>query len=326
MPNGSIKRSSKIGHIATTVQAPARNIHITPGINKTSLISTVKFAKANYTFFFDKYEVNIYNQNNTDITILRATVICGWRQPGTNDLWHIPLMPVVSNTNNNTVLVNQPPTKFILSCPPPNKAIFNVYKLKTQPKLVQYLYAAAGFPTKPTWPKAVKNGHYSLWPGLTSDAVSKHFPESEETIKGHACKTRNVLCSTKHNLINTNATSPSSEDIDLACPQTKEHDIFMHVYDVKDNEAILKIYTDQTRRFPKKSSCGNQYVMVMINLDSTFRLGGQIKFGIIYIHTQLNTMVYVGITTKNPKKPAKKRPSQARRSRTLPLPPPTSPQ
>ncbi len=36
-----------------------------------------------------------------------------------------------------------------------------------------------------------------------------------------------------------------------------------------------------------------------------FRLGGQIKFGIIYIHTQLNTTVYVGITTQNPKKPAK---------------------
>ncbi len=49
---------------------------------------------------------------------------------------------------------------------------------------------------------------------------------------------------------------------------------------------------------------------------STFRLGGQIEFGIIYIHTQLNTTVYVGITTKNP----------TCRSRTLPLPPPTSPQ
>ncbi len=38
---------------------------------------------------------------------------------------------------------------------------------------------------------------------------------------------------------------------------------------------------------------------------ATFRLGGQIEFGIIYIHTQLNTTVYVGITTKNHKKLAK---------------------
>jgi hypothetical protein len=48
MPNGSIERSSKIGHLATAVLAPARNVHITPVIDKTSLISTVKFAKANY--------------------------------------------------------------------------------------------------------------------------------------------------------------------------------------------------------------------------------------------------------------------------------------
>jgi hypothetical protein len=39
----------------------------------------------------------------------------------------------------------------------------------------------------------------------------------------------------------------------------------------------------------------------------TFRLGGQIKFGTIYIHTQLNTTAYAGITTKNNPKQAKKR-------------------
>jgi hypothetical protein len=50
---------------------------------------------------------------------------------------------------------------------------------------------------------------------------------------------------------------------------------------------------------------------------STFRLGGQIEFGIIYIHTQLNTTVYVGITTKKPKKPAKQT--------TFPSPPLTHP-
>jgi hypothetical protein len=55
-----------------------------------------------------------------------------------------------------------------------------------------------------------------------------------------------------------------------------------------------------------------------------FWLEGQIEFGIIYIHTQLNTTVYVGITTKKYPNQAKKRPSHARSSRALPLPPPTS--
>ena len=43
-----------------------------------------------------------------------------------------------------------------------------------------------------------------------------------------------------------------------------------------------------------------------IFIGITFRLGGQIKFGTIYIHTQLNTTAYVGITTKNNPKQAKK--------------------
>jgi hypothetical protein len=60
-----------------------------------------------------------------------------------------------------TVLVNKPPTEFLLQQPPPTKAIANVYELKTQPELVRYYHTAAGFPTKPTWLKAIKNNHYA---------------------------------------------------------------------------------------------------------------------------------------------------------------------
>ena len=45
--------------------------------------------------------------------------------------------------------------------PPPVEAIANVYELKTQPEIVRYYNAAAGFPTKPTWLKAIKNNHYA---------------------------------------------------------------------------------------------------------------------------------------------------------------------
>jgi hypothetical protein len=51
--------------------------------------------------------------------------------------------------------------------PPPQEAVFNVYELKTQPELVRYLHASAGFPTKPTWLRAVRNRQYASWPGLT---------------------------------------------------------------------------------------------------------------------------------------------------------------
>jgi hypothetical protein len=65
-----------------------------------------------------------------------------------------------------------------------------------QPKLVQYYHAVVGFPIKPSWLKAIKNKQYVSWPGLTWEVANKHYPESEETIKGHNRKTRSGLGST----------------------------------------------------------------------------------------------------------------------------------
>jgi hypothetical protein len=47
----------------------AGDIHITPGVNETLLISTIKFAEAGYVTIFDRNEVNIYNQHDTVITV-----------------------------------------------------------------------------------------------------------------------------------------------------------------------------------------------------------------------------------------------------------------
>ncbi len=68
------------------VRSPARDIHITPGINETSLISTVKFAEAGHVTVFDHDKVNFYDQHDTVITVSRAAILRGWDEPGTNDL------------------------------------------------------------------------------------------------------------------------------------------------------------------------------------------------------------------------------------------------
>jgi hypothetical protein len=104
---------------------------------------------------------------------------------------------MVQNNNTNTIIVNRPPTEYLPDQPPPSKAVSNVYELKTQPKLMQYHHASAGFPTKPTWLAAIKNKHFTSWPGLTLDAARMHFPNSEETHKGHGRKTPSGLRSTK---------------------------------------------------------------------------------------------------------------------------------
>jgi hypothetical protein len=100
------------------VQAPAPNVHITPGIAESSLIGTAKFAEARYMTIFTGNQVNIYDQHDTVFTVLQAAIICGWCEPG---LYRIPLVPVICNNNTDTVLAKQPPSKFLPARPPPEK-------------------------------------------------------------------------------------------------------------------------------------------------------------------------------------------------------------
>ena len=106
-------------------------------------------------------------------------------------------MATVRNNNTDTIIVNRPPTELLPDRPEQSEAVHNVYELKTQPELVRYHHAAAGFPTKPTFLAAIKNKQFPAWPGLTVDAVRKYFPESEETHKGHGRKIPSGLRSTK---------------------------------------------------------------------------------------------------------------------------------
>jgi len=160
------------------------------------ILSTSKYADANYITIFDKDTVNICDANNTEITVTEGTILRGWHDPDIY-LWRIPLVNMMRNNTTDTVIVNRPPTEFLPARPPPSNAVYNVYELKTQPELVRYHHAFARFPTKPTWLTAIKNKQFAAWPGLSLDAARKHFPDSEETHKGHGRKTPSGLRSTK---------------------------------------------------------------------------------------------------------------------------------
>jgi hypothetical protein len=216
---------------------------------------------------FDNKEVNIYDASN-EVIITREAILRGWFDKTAN-LWCILLLPLIQNTNTNTVLVKKPPTEFLPNRPPPTKAVHNVYKLKTQPKLIQYLHAAAGFPTKPIWIAAIKKKQFASWPGLTAKAVAKHYPKSKETMN-HGQKGRSGLWSTKPKdpvktppPSATKDTHTNHNDVQIA----KEYDVFIKII-CMEGEGNEHIITDQTGRFPKKSSQGNQYIMVLSHSNS----------------------------------------------------------
>ena len=268
LPGGEIMAATEIAEYPFSVRDPAKQLHITPGITTNSLLSTSKFAEANYITIFDKEEVNIYDANDTVIAVTKGAILRGFKCP-TTGLWRIPLVEMVRNNNTDTVITNRPPTEFLPARPPPTDAIHNVYELKTQPELIRYYHAAAGFPTKPTWMRAIKNQQFASWPGLTAESVARHYPDSEETPKGHGRKAPSGQRSTK---VTTPALAEDNAVFGLNTivtqrPTTKARTVFHRVLDVKD-EAAQKIYSDQPGRFPTKSSRGNQYIMVLTEVDS----------------------------------------------------------
>ena len=60
------------------------------------------------------------------------------------------------------------------------------------------MHAAAGFPVKETWIRAVRAGNYTTWPGLSVKSIQKYCPyDAEETLKGHMRGQRQGFRSTK---------------------------------------------------------------------------------------------------------------------------------
>ena len=72
-----------------------------------------------------------------------------------------------------------------------------MYSLPSIPQTITYLHAATGFPVKETWIDAIKAGNFITWPSLTTSAIQKHFPDSDETQKGHMKKQSQGVRSTK---------------------------------------------------------------------------------------------------------------------------------
>ena len=52
-------------------------------------------------------------------------------------------------------------------------------------------------PVRSTWLKAIKNGNFNSWPGLTYNNAAKYCPQSVETMKGHMVQSSQGVRSTK---------------------------------------------------------------------------------------------------------------------------------
>jgi hypothetical protein len=137
--------------------------------------------------------------------------------------------------------------------------------LPSTERVIRYLHAAAGFPTKSTWLQAIKAGFYATWPMLTTKKVTKHFPESEETQKGHMKQIRSGIRKTNRKVrfvMDGKEEQLKQIELNIAELRKKRDDVMIKVY-----ECTQSTYSDQTGRFPITSSRGMKYVMVMCEID-----------------------------------------------------------
>ena len=113
--------------------------------------------------------VNVYWSNDIVINVRKEAVIQGWRDE--SGLWRISIKKEVENINTDTLLLQRPI---------PSEAAQNVYELPSTEKVVRYLHAALGYPTKATFTKAIHQKWLLSWPQLTEGAVNEFFPETGE--------------------------------------------------------------------------------------------------------------------------------------------------
>ena len=100
--------------------------------------------------------------------------------------------------------------------------------------------------------------------------IKTHLPKSIHTYQGHLKSERQGLQSTKADSINTAQDYfPSSDS-----PNTKTNEV---CYALIDMESESVGYMDLTGRFPKRSSRGNQYILVAYHYDGNYIHGEAVK-------------------------------------------------
>ena len=154
-------------------------------------------------------------------------------------------------------------------------------KNSTKRELAQYLHKACFSPAISTFLTAIKNNHFTTWPGLTEDLIKNHLPVSEATVKGHMKEERHGLQSTQPR---KQSTVPSKEPAPNPKPpdpewtlmndmnpvkqenETKTNQVAFSLHHNKNNRH--KGFMDLTGRFPFKSAREMEYLLIAYVYDA----------------------------------------------------------
>ena len=139
--------------------------YIMPTFTNT-IIGVGPICDANCTVVFWKEDVTVLSPQGKPI-------LQGWIEDKLPRLWRFDLSP------------DDKKEKMYTTTSQKHLASNSAYDLPRVKALVRYIHAAAGFPVKSTWLRAIKYGNFNTWLGLTYNNAAKYCPQSVETLKGH---------------------------------------------------------------------------------------------------------------------------------------------
>eukprot|EP00536_Pseudo-nitzschia_multiseries_P008523 jgi/Psemu1/20595/gm1.20595_g len=149
------------------------------------------------------------------------------------------------------------------------------YQIQAIPKLITFYHAAAGYPTKDTWIRAINRGSFATWPGLTAQRVNRYLQTTEETTMGHLQMIRQGIQSTRKpkTRLKKGTTDYHAEptrfgrkkihNICVDIVPTTEMQPHSHVDTSTSNEPKELIAWDLPGRYPVTSRRGHQYVFLI---------------------------------------------------------------
>jgi hypothetical protein len=147
MSNYTAIQSAHNSELLLSILPPqARRAHILPGLVHNLLIYVGQLCDSgcDVAFTRDKDEVNKDGKS----------VMSGMHDQQSR-LWRVDLKEAPKSNYKN--------------------ACNHAHETSNLKELINYLHATAFIPVKATWIKAIKNGNFSSWTGLTEHAVEKHL-------------------------------------------------------------------------------------------------------------------------------------------------------
>jgi hypothetical protein len=159
----------------------AREAIVVPGMSQPALMSVATLANNGYTTVFlpGNNSVDVFGANDVVISSTAPPALHGWWDG--RGLWMV------------TVVDDNPISPGLDVA----ETAMGVYELPSTKEVVRFFHAALGNPNQATLLSAAQHGNLVTFPNLTPQNISRHFPESDETQKGHMKQTKQGARSTK---------------------------------------------------------------------------------------------------------------------------------